>query len=226
MNRGSMNSGPVNRRPATEREVLVPIGTIDLRAILGLPENPIGAVVFAHGSGSGRLSPRNNAVARDLQGDGLATILVDHLTDEEGLDRRNVFDVGLLAERLLGVTAWLRANRDTVDLPIGYFGASTGGGAALVAAAIDETVRAVVSRGGRPDLADGYLGRVQCPVLLIVGGADTAVVSLNQDALTQLQGVKELAIVPGATHLFEETGALEQVARLAGDWFRRYLPGR
>jgi putative phosphoribosyl transferase len=189
-----------------------------------LPEQAHGIVLFAHGSGSGRLSPRNNAVAHVLQSAGLATLLADLLTDDEAQNRRLVFDIDLLASRLLDCTLWARTEHDTCSLPIGYFGASTGGGAALVAAAQGGAgVRAVVSRGGRPDLAGNYLGDVRSPTLLIVGGKDEPVIELNEQALATLSCTRKLVIVPGATHLFEEPGALEDVARLARDWFLRYL---
>lgn len=217
-----------------EQTVEVPTETVTLPAILGVPDGAVGTVLFAHGSGSGRFSPRNNAVAHALQGARLATVLADLLTEEEAADRRLVFDIGLLADRLRACTAWVRQDSRTARLPVGYFGASTGAGAALVAAAEDrpagfrqggDTVRAVVSRGGRPDLASDQLARVQSPTLLIVGGADTAVIPLNEAALSRLQSPKQLAIVPGATHLFEEPGTLEEVSRLAVDWFLRYFPG-
>lgn len=209
---------------ATERTVEIPSGAVRLPAILVLPEQARGVILFAHGSGSGRFSPRNNAVAHVLQDAGLATLLADLLTEREARDRRLVFDIGLLAGRLLDCTHWMHHQEATQSLPIGYFGASTGGGAALVGAAqAGKGVRAVVSRGGRPHLADGYLDQVQAPTLLIVGGADEPVIELNEQALARLRSVKEMVIVPGATHLFEEPGALEEVARLARDWFLSYL---
>jgi len=185
-------------------------------------------VLFAHGSGSSRHSPRNQYVARVLRQAGLGTLLIDLLTaDEESVDqytRHLRFDIELLALRLIGTTDWLRQHPLTDELPIGYFGASTGAGAALLAAADrPDVVRAVVSRGGRPDLAGPALLRVHAPTLLIVGGADAPVIDLNERALELLGGEKELRIVPGATHLFEEPGALEEVARLAADWFARHL---
>lgn len=216
----------MNAGSDAERTVEIPAGAVRLPAILGVPPGPRGIVLFAHGSGSGRLSPRNNAVARSLQQAGLATILADLLTEQEADDRRLVFDIPFLAERLLACTRWVREEPATQSLPVGYFGASTGAGAALVAAASSENeVRAVVSRGGRPDLAGSALARVRPPVLLIVGGNDEPVIDLNEQALALLHGVKELVIVPGATHLFEEPGALEEVSRLARDWFLRYLAG-
>lgn len=210
-------------RPA-ERTIEIPAGEVRLPAILGVPSGAQGLILFAHGSGSGRLSPRNNAVAHVLQSSGLATLLSDLLTEEESRDRRFVFDIALLAERLLACTLWVRKQEGISALPTGYFGASTGGGAALVAAARPEAgVRAVVSRGGRPDLANAALPRVQAPTLLIVGGNDVPVIALNRDALARLTCTRDLAIVPGASHLFEEPGALEEVSRLARDWFLRFL---
>lgn len=207
-----------------ERDVTVPAGDVTLQGILGSPPGARGVVLFAHGSGSGRFSPRNNYVARVLQERGLATLLIDLLTEDEALDRRLVFDIDLLTERLRYATAWLRQEPSTRGLPIGYFGASTGAAAALRAAAAEGPgIRAVVSRGGRPDLAVADLRRVQAPTLLIVGGDDIPVIPLNQQAYDLLRAPKELAIVPGAGHLFEEPGALERVARLGSQWFERYL---
>jgi putative phosphoribosyl transferase len=181
-------------------------------------------VVFAHGSGSGRFSPRNNFVARHLQQNGLATLLLDLLTPEEADDRRKVFDIDLLADRLLLAKTWLGAEPGTQTMRIGYFGASTGAGAALQAAAREPAnINAVVSRGGRPDLAEAYLKRVTAPTLLIVGGWDEPVIEMNQTAYELLTCKKKMIIVPGATHLFEEPGTLEQVADHATGWFRQYL---
>ncbi|HEY3171319.1 MAG TPA: alpha/beta fold hydrolase [Thermoanaerobaculia bacterium] len=199
-----------------------------LEGNLAIPPRASGVVMFAHGSGSSRHSPRNRAVARALNDGGLATLLVDLLTPgEESVDEQTGhlrFDIDLLADRLVEAADWLTANEETRSLPIGLFGASTGGGAALVAAAQrPNTVRAVVSRGGRPDLAGPALSRVRVPTLLIVGGRDQVVIDLNREAFARLRCEKKLEIVPGATHLFEEPGALEEVARLARDWFRRYL---
>jgi dienelactone hydrolase len=218
---------------ATAHEHLVQIaaGPAFLEGNLVLPEDPHGIVVFAHGSGSSRHSPRNRFVARALQDAGLATLLFDLLTrEEETVDAQTAhlrFDIELLAERLTGATRWLMRQRETADLKIGYFGASTGAGAALVAAAqLPDVVAAVVSRGGRPDLAGPALAPVRAPTLLIVGGDDTPVIRMNRDALDQLGcAEKQLLIVPGASHLFEEPGALEEVARLASDWFARHLQG-
>ena len=211
-----------------ERTVAVTAGSARLEGNLSLPSEPKGAVLFAHGSGSSRHSPRNRFVAGALQEAGLATLLIDLLTmEEESVDLRTRqlrFDIGLLAERLVGATDWLGEQPETRDLKVGYFGASTGGGAALVAAAErPEACGAVVSRGGRPDLAGAALGRVRAPTLLIVGGWDEPVIAMNEEALEQLQCERRLEIVPRATHLFEEPGALEEVARLARGWFERHL---
>jgi putative phosphoribosyl transferase len=201
----------------------------ELDGTLTLPPSPLGIVVFAHGSGSSRHSPRNVAVSRMMSGAGVATLLFDLLTDEEATDRRKVFDIELLAERLVHATRWLADRDDTRGLSLGYFGASTGAAAALWAAAdLGDAVGAVVSRGGRPDLAAPRLAEVTAPTLLIVGSRDEQVLALNRDAADLLDAPTELAIVPGATHLFEEPGALEQVAQLARDWFVENLspPGR
>jgi putative phosphoribosyl transferase len=194
---------------------------------LAPPEPGAGVVVFAHGSGSGRFSPRNNYVAAALRNAGLATLLFDLLTDEEAADRRNVFDIELLAERLALATTWVEGQDATKSLPIGYFGASTGTAAALVAAVrAPEQIGAIVSRGGRPDMAGPVLGEVRAPTLLIVGGQDLGVLELNEQAFAQLQCEKSLEIVPGATHLFEEPGALDRVIDLAGRWFTQHLARR
>jgi putative phosphoribosyl transferase len=196
-----------------------------LRGILGLPQEAKGLVVFAHGSGSGRLSPRNNFVARVLQEANIATLLIDLLEEAEAWDQDKVFDIDLLAFRLLAINRWLSLQTETRGLMLGYFGASTGAGAALQAAAREpKDIAAVVSRGGRPDLAMAYLSAVQTPTLLIVGGDDRPVIPLNEAAYSMLRCPKDLVIVPGATHLFEEPGALEKVAQRARDWFTRYLP--
>lgn len=207
-----------------EHTVRITKEEVALEGILGLPIRPRGVVVFAHGSGSGRLSPRNNFVARHLQRGGLATLLVDLLTEVEADDRRKVFDMNLLANRLLLAKNWLESEPRTRNLGIGYFGASTGAGAALQAAAREPSnIKAVVSRGGRPDLAEPYLPSVTAPTLLIVGGHDEPVIEMNQAAYDLLTCEKKLIIVPGATHLFEEPGTLEQVADHAGKWFVRHL---
>lgn len=210
-----------------ECEVEIPSGTRRLRGILTAPAGATGVVAFAHGSGSGRFSPRNQYVAGVLQQANLATLLLDLLEEEEAEDRQKVFDIGLLAGRLESAADWLSEQPATRALRLGYFGASTGAGAALVAAArAPAAVGAVVSRGGRPDLARSYLPLVQAPTLLIVGGNDDLVIELNEQALRLLRCPKELVIVPGATHLFEEPGTLEEVARLAKEWFvRRLAPG-
>lgn len=208
----------------TERQVKIPSGDRELSGILTVPDNATGVVAFAHGSGSGRFSPRNHFVASTLQKAGLATLLLDLLEENEANDRKKVFDIGLLAQRLQSAADWLRRERKTRTLPLGYFGASTGAGAALVAAACEPAaVNAVVSRGGRPDLAETYLELVQAPTLLLVGGDDDVVIELNEQALELLHSPKKLVIIPGATHLFEEPGALEEVARLAKGWFLQYL---
>ena len=214
--------------PATERLVHVPIGTLELEGDLAVPRDATGIVLFAHGSGSSRHSPRNRYVARQLNEAQLGTLLIDLLTpEEEALEARTRhlrFDIDLLARRLVGAAAWLKSEPSTRAFSIGCFGASTGAAAALVAAAErPDDVGAVVSRGGRPDLAEAALPRVQAPTLLIIGGHDTVVLGLNQLAYDRLRGEKEIAIVPGATHLFEESGALEHVARLARVWFRQHL---
>ena len=211
-----------------EREVRVSAGPVTLEGSLGIPNSAGGVVLFAHGSGSGRHSPRNRYVARVLREANLATLLIDLLTeDEEEVDLRTTrlrFDIGLLARRLVGATDWLEQNPDTEQLRIGYFGASTGAGAALVAAAErPDEVGAIVSRGGRPDLAGDALPLVKAPTLLIVGGNDEPVIGMNEEALARMRAVKRLQIVPGASHLFEEPGALEEVARLATVWFARHL---
>jgi pimeloyl-ACP methyl ester carboxylesterase len=207
--------------------VTLRVGGVALDGTLTLPGAPAGIVLFAHGSGSSRLSPRNRYVSERLVAANLGTLLFDLLTPAEALDRSKVFEIPLLAERLHLVTRWVGACPATADLPVGYFGASTGAAAALVAAAnVGSAIGAVVSRGGRPDLAGDALARVTAPTLLIVGGLDTGVLELHRDALRRLAGEKQLAIVPGATHLFEERGALEEVARLAAGWFGRYLGAR
>jgi putative phosphoribosyl transferase len=216
---------PAADPPAAERPVEIELAPeLRLSGDLRLPEPAAGLVIFAHGSGSSRLSPRNRQVAEALNEAGFATLLFDLLTAEEDLDRAKVFDIDLLAERLLAVTGWARDEPELGGLPIGYFGASTGAAAALRAAArLGDGARAVVSRGGRPDLAAGSLGRVASPTLLIVGGADWQVLELNEQAAKLLRCEHEVAVVPGATHLFEEPGALERVAELAADWFSRHL---
>ncbi len=211
-----------------QKLIHVPAGLVELEGNLSLPSNTSGIVLFAHGSGSSRHSPRNRFVAEQLQQAGLATLLIDLLTAEEEIADRPSgylrFDIQLLAQRLGYVTDWLKQNQSTHALKIGYFGASTGAGAALMAAAAHPyDVAAIVSRGGRPDLAGDALLQVKAPTLLIVGGEDHQVIRLNEIALAQIRGEKRLDIIPGATHLFEEPGTLEQVANLARLWFEHYL---
>jgi len=199
-----------------------------LDADLGLPESPRGIVVFAHGSGSSRYSPRNQFVAGQLRARGFGTLLADLLTGpEEAVDRRTArlrFDIGLLGHRVVALVDWLRRRTGVSTLPIGLFGASTGAAAALVAAAErPEDVGAVVSRGGRPDLADEALPRVVAPTLLLVGGLDTTVIDMNRDAQRQMRHLVDLEIIPDASHLFEEPGTLERVAQRAGEWFEQHL---
>ncbi|CAJ0873749.1 Putative phosphoribosyl transferase [freshwater sediment metagenome] len=199
-------------------DVLIP--PHDLPGVLYLPPHPVALVIFAHGSGSSRLSPRNIFVAEKLVDRGLACLLFDLLTADESEDRRNVFDIPLLAERVCDALRWVPSQEQLVHLPIGLFGASTGAAAALVAACdAPMKIAAVVSRGGRPDLARDALRRVKAPSLLIVGGWDDDVLALNRDSLAKMQCEARLEIVPGATHLFEERGALEEVVTLAGAWF-------
>jgi alpha-beta hydrolase superfamily lysophospholipase len=210
--------------PLRDEEVRVHAGPVIVAGHLTIPENPRGIVVFAHGSGSSRHSPRNRYVAEVLNKAGLATLLFDLLTPAEERNRANVFDIEGLAGRLIDVSAWLASDPDTASLPVGYFGASTGAGAALVAATDPSVkVEAVVSRGGRPDLAGRYLAAVAAPTLLIVGGRDQVVLELNRRAQAAIPGQCELTVVPGATHLFEEPGTLEKVAELARDWFTDHL---
>lgn len=214
---------------ATMTPIQVPAGTELLQGDLGIPPDPHGVVVFAHGSGSSRHSPRNKYVARALERRSLATVLIDLLTiEEEAIDDRTAqyrFDLRMLADRLVAVVDWLRGREPTASLPLGLFGASTGAGAALMAAAErPRDIAAIVSRGGRPDLAGAALPRVKAPTLLIVGGLDTPVIDMNRNAMGYMQqGLVTLEIVPGATHLFPEPGTLERVADLAGRWFARHL---
>jgi dienelactone hydrolase len=216
---------------AEEASVHIPSRRDWLEGDLVVPEGAVGLVVFAHGTGSGRRSPRNQYVARELRRSGFGTLLLDLLTPEEetrDLEGARVrFDVDLLVQRLIGATIWLARREGTKGLPVAFFGASTGAAAALVAAAaFGDTVAAVVSRGGRPDLAGAALSKVLAPTLLIVGGYDREVLLLNEKALKALRCEKKLRIVPGATHLFEEPGKLAEVARLAASWFRRHVsPG-
>ncbi|MGH3443566.1 MAG: dienelactone hydrolase family protein [Nitriliruptorales bacterium] len=208
----------------TEREVTVGAGEVVLPGDLRTPEDAQGLVVFAHGSGSSRKSPRNRHVASILNEAGLATLLFDLLTGEEERDRSNVFDIELLGERLLDATGWVRGQEDLATMPIGYFGSSTGAAAALTAAAdLDDGVAAVVSRGGRADMAVDRLGDVRAPTLLIVGGNDTQVLRMNEEAAAHLQVEHEVHVVEGAGHLFEEPGALDAVADRAARWFAEHL---
>jgi putative phosphoribosyl transferase len=204
-------------------DVAIPAGARTLPGALALPEKVSGLVLFAHGSGSSRHSPRNQFVAGVLQEAGIGTLLFDLLSEPEAEDRRNVFDIELLADRLLAALRWAMSSGATSALAMGLFGASTGAAAALVAAGQEPLVRAVVSRGGRPDLAGAWLGRVAAPTLLIVGERDRQVLELNRRALAQLQCEKRLSVVPGATHLFEEPGTLEQASQLAKEWFSEHL---
>lgn len=229
-------SRPQQREQHGENSVRIPARDAVLEADLALPPSaelggPVGVVLFAHGSGSGRLSPRNQQVAGELRRAGLATLLVDLLTaEEERADahtRQVRFDIDLLADRLVAIVDWLAAEPATGELSLGLFGASTGAAAALVAAALrPERVLCVVSRGGRPDLARHHLADVAAPTLLVVGERDAQVIQLNRAAMSQLPAKKELTIVPGATHLFEEPGALDEVCRLATGWFLAYLTGK
>jgi putative phosphoribosyl transferase len=216
-------AGAVVRR----REIHLDLGRHALAGLLAVPDRPRGIVLFAHGSGSSRHSPRNQAVAHRLETDGFATLLMDLLDPLEELERENVFDVELLAGRLLTAADWVSREPETRRLGVGYFGASTGAAAALVAAARrGESVRAVVSRGGRPDLAGPWLAAVVSPTLLVVGGEDHRVIELNEAAYAELRGIRRLVVVPGATHLFEEPGALETVAELATGWFTTHVRPR
>lgn len=209
-----------------EKPIKIPLESAVHAGSLGVPAAAKGIVVFAHGSGSSRLSPRNAFVAHTLQRGGIATLLFDLLTEEEDRIYRNRFNIDLLTQRLISATHWLTQQPHVASLAAGYFGASTGAAAALKAAAtLGSRIRAVVSRGGRPDLAAPDLPRVQAPTLLIVGGYDDVVIELNKDAYAELTTTKELEVIPGATHLFEEPGALEQVARLATRWFDKFLTG-
>ena len=219
----------ITSQAAESYSVSIPIRGIYLNGDLVVPPLAEGIVLFAHGSGSSRFSPRNRAVATELNAAGFATLLLDLLTpSEERWDAASAalrFDVHLLARRLTAATDWLASRSETADLGIGYFGASTGAAAALIAAAHrQDIIRAIVSRGGRPDLAGPLLEKVPAPTLLIVGGDDAPVIEFNREAYHRLRGVKELRIIPKATHLFEEPGALEEVTRLARGWYRRYLP--
>lgn len=208
-----------------EKLVRIPVGDVHIEGMLELPENARGMALFAHGSGSSRHSPRNNYVARVLRNSNIGTLLIDLLTPEEDMDYQTRFDIPLLTQRLLAVTRWIKSEKLTENLPIGYFGASTGAAAALQAAAVSgEEISAVVSRGGRPDLAGQHnLKNVKSPTLLLVGGWDDVVIELNRQAYDLMHCKKELSIIPGATHLFEEPGTLEEVAYQATAWFVQHL---
>jgi dienelactone hydrolase len=209
---------------ASHREVVIPVKAAGLQGTLALPSQPQGLVLFAHGSGSSRLSPRNITVARQLRASGLGTLLFDLLTEPEAAARDNVFDIDLLAQRLLAGTEWVHQQPEAAGLKLGYFGASTGAAAALKAAAVSPIeIGAVVSRGGRPDLAGDALPRVRAPTLLLVGSHDPIVLDLNQQALARLTCFARLVVVRGASHLFEEPGTLEEAGRLAAAWLVRHL---
>lgn len=213
--------------PNIERDVVISARDVDLKGTLAVPEKPCCLVIFAHGSGSSRLSRRNLSVARSLNKHGIATLLFDLLTQRESSDRSNVFDIDLLVERLIMATQWVRKRRETEYLPTGYFGASTGAAAALKASIINKLgIGSIVSRGGRPDLAWEVLDKVEAPTLLIVGSSDYGVVELNDRAYERLKCYKRLELVPDATHLFEEPGAMEKVTELATIWFLDTLPIR
>ncbi len=223
-----MERNRTRRAAGQGRQTWILVGRVALEGELTIPVNSKGIVLFAHGSGSSRFSPRNRFIARMLQQAGLATFLIDLLTErEEAADIQGAqyrFNIGMLAERLIGTTDWLTRSTETRRLTIGYFGASTGAAAALVAAAArPDVVRAIVCRGGRPDLASPVLPAVKAPTLLIVGGNDPDVAAINREALEKIRSEKEMVIIPGATHLFEEPGSLEEVSRLAANWFGKYL---
>jgi len=211
---------------STSTLAYIPAGPVTIEGMLEIPDRAVGLVLFAHGSGSSRLSPRNNYVAGVLRQAGVGTLLMDLLTPAEDRDYERRFDIALLTQRLLDAARWVVSQPTLHDLPLGFFGASTGAAAAIEAAAmLGADARAAVSRGGRPDLASRVaLGNVTAPTLLLVGGFDDIVIDLNQQAYTQLHCEKELVIIPGATHLFEEPGTLEEVARQAAAWFAKYLP--
>lgn len=213
----------MNQKLKTENIVSISINRQNIEASLNLPENSNGIVVFAHGSGSSRFSPRNNFVANVIQKKKIATLLADLLTQEEDQYYDNRFDIDLLSQRLISIVEWIKKDKNLNQLSIGFFGASTGAAAALDAnAMLRKNIKAIVSRGGRPDLSV-HLREATAPVLLIVGGNDFPVLKLNKDAFEKINTIKSLKIIPGATHLFEEPGALEQVAELAASWFEKYL---
>ncbi len=207
-----------------KKTIHIPIDSIKLEGMLAVPDGAKGMVIFAHGAGSSRLSPRNNFVAEEIRKTGLGTLLFDLLTEEEDEIYENRFDIPLLADRLKIVTDWIKKQPEAKSLNIGYFGASTGAAAAIIGAAdIGPEIKAVVSRGGRPDLAGKALTKIQSPTLLIVGGNDGVVIGLNEEAHSQMKCKKKMNIIPGATHLFEEPGTLEEAAHQAADWFKEYL---
>ena len=204
--------------------IIIPLHNVKLKGRLRIAENQKGLVIFSHGSGSGRLSIRNNYVADHLQFEGFSSLLFDLLTEREDLVYENRFDINLLSQRLVKVTQWILKFKDYKNLPIGYFGASTGAASALYAAAhLNNKIKAIVSRGGRPDLAMPILDRIKAPTLFIVGGNDDVVILLNKKAFANLDGIKKLEIIEGATHLFEEPGTLEKAAELSANWFNKYL---
>ena len=204
--------------------IIIPLHNVKLKGRLRIAENQKGLVIFSHGSGSGRLSSRNNYVADHLQFEGFSSLLFDLLTEREDLVYENRFDINLLSQRLVKVTQWILKFKDYKNLPIGYFGASTGAASALYAAAhLNDKIKAIVSRGGRPDLAMPILDRIKAPMLFIVGGNDDVVILLNKKAFANLDGIKKLEIIEGATHLFEEPGTLEKAAELSANWFNKYL---
>ena len=204
--------------------IIIPLHNVKLKGRLRIAENQKGLVIFSHGSGSGRLSSRNNYVADHLQFEGFSSLLFDLLTEREDLVYENRFDINLLSQRLVKVTQWILKFKDYKNLPIGYFGASTGAASALYAAAhLNDKIKAIVSRGGRPDLAMPILDRIKAPTLFIVGGNDDVVILLNKKAFANLDGIKKLEIIEGATHLFEEPGTLEKAADLSANWFNKYL---
>lgn len=206
------------------KNIDIPVLGIYLKGLLRIAENQKGLIIFSHGSGSSRLSSRNNYVAEYLQNAGFSSLLFDLLTEQEDLNYQNRFDINLLTQRLINVTQWMLEYEELPDLPIGYFGASTGAASALRAASkLGNKIKAIVSRGGRPDLALPVLESIKAPTLLIVGGNDTVVIDLNKKAYDKLAGVKKIEIVDGATHLFSEPGKLEEVAKLSSNWFDNYL---
>lgn len=210
----------------SQKELKIALPSVTLQGELNIPKNAKGLVIFSHGSGSSRLSPRNKYVAEVIQSHGIATLLFDLLTEEEDSYYQTRFDIKLLTSRLIETTKWIMAQKDVKGLGIGYFGASTGAASALkAAAALPDIIKAVISRGGRPDLAEEALEKVKADVLLIVGGNDAGVIELNEEAYNRMDTTKEFKIIPGATHLFEEPGKLEQVALIASEWYEKHLKG-